>query len=77
MSSTRKRDVEGELEYIMLNNMSVRERQLSYDFTQMWNLRNKTNGQRGEKREGQTKKLSLKYREHTDGHQRGGGWGMG
>ena len=26
-------------------NESVRERQIPYDFTPMWNLRNKTNGQ--------------------------------
>ena len=30
----------------------VRERQISYDFTLMWNLRNKTNEQRRKKREG-------------------------
>ena len=42
----------------------------------MWNLRNKTNERREKKRE-TNKKQTLNYREHTDGYQRGGGWGMG
>ena len=29
------------------------------------------------KRERQTKKQTLNYREQTDGHQRGGAWGNG
>ena len=39
----------------------------------MWNLRNKTNEQREEKKEGerQTKKQTLNYREQTDGFLRG------
>ena len=40
----------------------------------MWNLRNKTRGQRKKR---QSKKQTLKYREHTDGYQRGSGLGMG
>ena len=32
-------------------NKSVRERKRPYDFTHMWNLRNKANGQREKKRE--------------------------
>lgn len=32
-------------------------------------------GAKGKKRERQTQKQSLNYREHTDGQQRGGGWG--
>ena len=32
----------------------VRERQISYDFTDMGNLRNKTNEQRGDKRNRET-----------------------
>ena len=34
---------------------------------------------KGEKRarRRQTRKQILKYREQTDGYQRGGGWGMG
>ena len=44
----------------------------------MWNLRNKTNEQRGEEtRVRQTKKQTLNYREQTNGYQRGGGWGKG
>ena len=60
-------------------NKPVRERQIPYDFTNMWNLRNKTNEQREKERErereGQTKKETLNHREQTDGYQRGcGGW---
>ena len=33
--------------YYAKENTSVRERQISYDFTHMWNLRKKTNEQRG------------------------------
>ena len=38
-----------ELENIMLSKM--RQRQTPYDFTHMWNLRNKTNEHGGKKRE--------------------------
>ena len=48
-------------------NKSVRERQIPYDFTHLWNLRNKTNEQRGGKGEKQTKKQTLNYREQTVG----------
>ena len=39
----------------------------------------KTNEQRGGWGVGrrQTKKMTLNYKEQTDGYQRGGGWGMG
>ena len=38
------------LEGVMLNkNKTVRERQIPYDLTHMWNLGNKTNKQRGKK----------------------------
>ena len=37
-------------EYNVKQNKSVRERQIPYDFTHMWNLRNRTHEQR-EKRE--------------------------
>ena len=39
----------------------------------MWNLGNKSNEQREEKKR-QTKKQTLNYREQTDGYQRGGRW---
>ena len=57
-------------QYYAKQNKSVRERQ-TYDFTHMWNLRNKTNKQSGEKRAKQAKILILNYREHTDGYQEG------
>ena len=40
-----------ELETIMLSKKSVREGQIAYDLIHMWNLRNKTNEHREEKRE--------------------------
>ena len=43
----------------------------------MWNLRNKTDEQRGKKREGKTKNQTLNYREQIDGYQKGRGGGMG
>jgi len=43
------------------------ERQMSYDSTQRWNLRNKTN-----RKKRQTEKQNLKYREQTDGYLREG-----
>ena len=49
----------------------VREKEAPYDFTHMWNLRNKTN-EHGEKYR-QTQKQPLNYREQTDGYQMGGG----
>ena len=53
-----------ELESIMLNEIS--------DFTHMWNLRNKTDEHK-EKKERQSGKWTLNYREQTDGYWRGGG----
>ena len=47
-----------ELESITLNKISVRERQIPYDSTHMWNLRNKTNEQRKRDQRNQT----LKYK---------------
>ena len=38
----------------------------------MWNLRNKTNGT-NKKKERETKKQTLNYREQTEGYW-GGGW---
>ena len=40
----------------------------------MQNLKIQTNEQRGKKRERQTKKQTLNYREQTDGYQMRGGW---
>ena len=39
-------DVDETREYNVKQNKSVRERQIPYDFTHMWNLRNKPNEQR-------------------------------
>ena len=48
-----------ELESIMLSEINQR-RQIPYDFTPVWNLRNKTDEHRGRKTERQTIKETLK-----------------
>ena len=40
-----------ELEYNAKQCKSVRERQIPYNFTPLWDLRNKTNGHKGKNRE--------------------------
>ena len=49
-----------ELEGIMLSKISQSEKELSYDLTNMWNLRNKTKEHRG--REGKIKRHNQKRR---------------
>lgn len=50
---------------------------MPYDFTRVWNLRNKTNKRgRGEERETNPKQ-TLNYKEQIDGYQRGGEGGDG
>ena len=39
--------MDGTRGYYVKRNESIRERQLSYDLTHMWNLRNKTGDHRG------------------------------
>ena len=56
-------------------NQNNQERQIPYVFTHIWNLRNKTTEE--EKKERQTERQTLNYREQTDGYQRGGRWGDG
>ena len=59
----------------MLSEMSVRERQTSYDFTHMWNLRNKTDEHMvGGKREGNNHERLLKIENklRVDGGRRVG-----
>jgi len=47
---------------------------MPYDFIHMWNLRNETDEHGGgKKREGQTIKQTLNYREHMEGCWREGG----
>ena len=46
-------------DYNFKQNMSVRERQITFAFTHMWNLRNKTNEQRKKERVRQIKKQTL------------------
>ena len=61
-----------ELVSIMLTEISQPEKDKYHIISLMWNLRNKMNMQR-EKRERETKKQILNYREQSDGCQRGGG----
>ena len=44
-------NMDGAREYNAKQNKSVRERQIQYDFTHMWSLKNKANDHRGKKRE--------------------------
>ena len=41
------KDMDGDRMYYAKRNKSIRERQISYDFTRMWNLRNKTDEHMG------------------------------
>ena len=67
-----------QLESIMLREINQSERQIPFNFTQMWNLRNKTNEQKERKeRERCILESRIKYSEQTDGYQKGGGWGYG
>ena len=47
MKSCHCNDVDGPREYYAEQNMSIRERQLLYDLTHIWDLRNKTEDHRG------------------------------
>ena len=46
-----------DLETTMLSEISQSEKQMLYDFTHMWNLRNKTNKQRKKKKDNPPKTL--------------------
>ena len=59
-----------ELHSIVVSEISQSEKETTYVFTHMWNLRNKTSEQRKKKRE--PKNQTLNYREQTDGYHRGG-----
>ena len=50
--------MDGAREYNAKQNKSVKERKIPYDFTHMWNLRNKTDKHRG--REGKINKMKIK-----------------
>ena len=55
-----------DLEIIILSEVSQTERQISYDTTYMWNLKNNTN-------ELTKQKQTLRHRKQTYGYQRGKG----
>ena len=48
--------MDGAREYYAKQNKSVRERQIPYDFTHIWNLRNKINEQKEKRERGQARK---------------------
>ena len=54
----------------MLSKISQSEKDKKHVFIHKWNLRNKTD-EHGGREERPTKKLTLNYREQTDGYQRG------
>ena len=59
--------MDGAREYNAKQSQSVRERQIPYDFTHMWNLRINKQMSKGKKRE-RTKKWTLSYTEQTGGY---------
>ena len=67
-----------ELECIMLNEISLSEKDKYLMFSLMCNLRNKTDEYRGreKKKEVEANRETLNYREQTKLVE-GGGWGMG
>ena len=63
-------DVDGARMYYAKRNKSIRERQIPYNFTHMWNLRKKTDKHIGggrERREGNKPQETLNDTEQTEG----------
>jgi len=56
--------VDGAKRHYAKGNKSVRERQIPWDFTLLWNLRNKTDEHRGREKEGE------REREREANHKR-------
>ena len=74
-----------ELDGGRLSKISQRYRKISYDFTHMWNLRNKSNVYKGSEGKEKSNRMKiareakhqrLNYRKQTDGCWRRGRWGM-
>ena len=67
-------NMDGAREYNTRKNKSFRERQVAYDFTHMWNLRNKT--KRGKERGGGSKErcLTMENKLMVTRGEVGGGW---
>ena len=65
--------------YYAEKNMPVRERQVPYGFSHMWNLRSKTDEHMGEgkKRERETNHKRLLKTENKQRFDGGRAWGMG
>ena len=62
-----------ELEGIMLSEISQSEKELSYDLTDMWNVRNKAEDHRGRENKFIKKhNHTCEHKEQTDGCQREG-----
>ena len=65
--------------YYAKRNKSIRQRQIPYDFTHMWNLRNKTDEHRGRgkkgEREGNHKRLlTIENKLRVTGGEESGEW---
>ena len=65
--------MDGARVYYAMQNKSVREKLITYDFTHVWNLRNKIDEHRGNHKR-QTRELTFNYREQTWGYWSGDGW---
>ena len=65
--------MDGSKEYNAKQNKPVKEQEIPYDFTHMWNLRNKTNKGKQKERD-KPKNQTLNYREQTEGYQSRSGW---
>ena len=71
----------GAKQYYAKQNTLVRERQIPYDFTDMWNLRNKTSEHKGKERETERDRgnprnrlLTIENKLMVNRGEVGGGW---
>ena len=69
------------LEHIMLSKISQSEKEIPYDFTHMWNLRNKADehmgrggGERGERGTNHKRLLTKESKLRVDGREMTGRW---
>jgi len=68
-------NMDGSREYNAQQNKPVRERQILYDFTHMWNLRNKTNEQRKKETKQKNRLLNIENKLVTARREVGEGMG--
>ena len=75
MWSCHLQQIDGAGEYHAEWNKSVRERKMPYDFTHMWNLRNKTKGQRKRETNQANRLLTIDSKQMVTRGEVGGGLG--